>query len=313
MHDRTVLLRSSAISTIGSPPQLRHLRCERRTDDNGAPDSAPAITMIQWSANDTHQEAQPRRKKQISAATRRRRHERGVKYMRDKAARETETSMGLAPSLDIKGLNATQADNKGAGAGGEHTGTGNELAGDCNATAGAGTARARGSASREEPHVPMHVPCSSLGSDGSQIKSNHAQPHLPPGGMYDEADALHERQCLEVTSTKIGDAISSLQALQAHLQRGLDERVDHSNGGRAGCKGAKDPRGSSRGHRRATWEPTAAAALASAFAAAAVAVASAVAVGPTPAIGSAPITTSVTTDRPLESARGERIAAHSYV
>ena len=48
--------------------------------------------------------------------------------------------MGLQQSLDIKGLNDTQADNEGLGAGGECTGAGNERAGDGNAIAGAGIA-----------------------------------------------------------------------------------------------------------------------------------------------------------------------------
>ena len=48
--------------------------------------------------------------------------------------------MGLQLSLDIKGLNDTQADNEGLGAGGECTGAGNERAGDGNAIAGAGIA-----------------------------------------------------------------------------------------------------------------------------------------------------------------------------
>ena len=53
------------------------------------------------------------------------------------AVHEQQRSFGL---LDIKGLNDTQADNEGLGAGGECTGAGNERAGDGNAIAGAGIA-----------------------------------------------------------------------------------------------------------------------------------------------------------------------------
>ena len=53
------------------------------------------------------------------------------------AVHEQQRSFGL---LDINGLNDTQADNEGLGAGGECTGAGNERAGDGNAIAGAGIA-----------------------------------------------------------------------------------------------------------------------------------------------------------------------------
>ena len=53
------------------------------------------------------------------------------------AVHEQQRSFGL---LDIKGLNDTQADNEGLGAGGECTGAGNEREGDGNAIAGAGIA-----------------------------------------------------------------------------------------------------------------------------------------------------------------------------
>ena len=49
----------------------------------------------------------------------RRRHANGVAYMMNSARNEQQRQMGLQPSLDIKGLNDTQADNEGLGAGGE--------------------------------------------------------------------------------------------------------------------------------------------------------------------------------------------------
>ena len=70
----------------------------------------------------------------------RRRHVNGVAHMMNSALNEQQRQMGLQLSLDIKGLNDTQADNEGLGAGGECTGAGNERAGDGNAIAGAGIA-----------------------------------------------------------------------------------------------------------------------------------------------------------------------------
>ena len=69
-----------------------------------------------------------------------RRHANGVAFMMNSARNEQQRQMGLQQSLDIKGLNDTQADNEGLGAGGECTGAGNERAGDGNAIAGAGIA-----------------------------------------------------------------------------------------------------------------------------------------------------------------------------
>ena len=60
--------------------------------------------------------------------------------MMNAALNEQQRQMGLQLSLDVKGLNDTQADNEGFGAGGECTGAGNERAGDGNAIAGAGIA-----------------------------------------------------------------------------------------------------------------------------------------------------------------------------
>ena len=69
-----------------------------------------------------------------------RRHANGVAFMMNSARNEQQRQMGLQQSLDIKGLNDTQANNEGLGAGGECTGAGNERAGDGNAIAGAGIA-----------------------------------------------------------------------------------------------------------------------------------------------------------------------------
>ena len=263
--------RSVAACTIGSPPQLRQLRCERRIDDDGALDSAPAITMSPWSANGTHREPQPR-KKQISAATRRRRHINGVRYMMEKAARDQQESMGLRPSLDIKGLNATQADNKGAGAGGERTGTGNELAGDCNATAGAGIARVCGFTGAgiagegcigETPPAPP------------PINSHCAQPHPPPetqpttppasagkgfGGMgadaYVPPAQLQALQFLEMTITSVTDKdgqmimISRLHALMGtaiRLRADTKPSRGHFKGGRFAPRAPGKSAGGGRG------------------------------------------------------------------
>ena len=103
----------------------------------GAEISYSAHHAQDMSANGTLRHRPTRRS---AANQERRRHENGVAYMTNKALKEQERQMGLQLSLDVKGLNDTQADNEGLGAGGECTGAGNERAGDGNAIAGAGIA-----------------------------------------------------------------------------------------------------------------------------------------------------------------------------
>lgn len=108
----------------------------------GAEISYSAHHAQDMSANGTlrhhHDAHKPARRS--PANQQRRRHTKGVAYMMNSALNEQQRQMGLQPSLDIKGLNDTQADNEGLGAGGECTGAGNERAGDGNAIAGAGIA-----------------------------------------------------------------------------------------------------------------------------------------------------------------------------
>ena len=108
----------------------------------GAEISYSAHHAQDMSANGTlrhhHDAHKPARRS--AANQQRRRHTKGVAYMMNSALNEQQRQMGLQPSLDIKGLNDTQADNEGLGAGGECTGAGNERAGDGNAIAGAGIA-----------------------------------------------------------------------------------------------------------------------------------------------------------------------------
>ena len=109
---------------------------------DGAEISYSAHHAQDMSANGTlrhhHDAHKPARRS--AANQQRRRHTKGVAYMMNSALNEQQRQMGLQPSLDIKGLNDTQADNEGLGAGGECTGAGNERAGDGNAIAGAGIA-----------------------------------------------------------------------------------------------------------------------------------------------------------------------------
>ena len=107
----------------------------------GAEISYSAHHAQDMSANGTLRHRPARRS---AANQQRRRHENGVAYMMNAALNEQQRQMGLQLSLDVKGLNDTQADNEGFGAGGECTGAGNERAGDGNATAGAGIACAGG-------------------------------------------------------------------------------------------------------------------------------------------------------------------------
>ena len=108
----------------------------------GAEISYSAHHAQDMSANGTlrhhHDAHKPARRS--AANQQRRRHANGVAYMMNSALNEQQRQMGLQLSLDIKGLNDTQADNEGLGAGGECTGAGNERAGDGNAIAGAGIA-----------------------------------------------------------------------------------------------------------------------------------------------------------------------------
>ena len=112
----------------------------------GAEISYSAHHAQDMSANGTlrhhHDAHKPARRS--AANQQRRRHTKGVAYMMNSALNEQQRQMGLQPSLDIKELNDTQADNEGLGAGGECTGAGNERAGDGNAIAGAGIACAGG-------------------------------------------------------------------------------------------------------------------------------------------------------------------------
>ena len=103
----------------------------------GAEISYSAHHAQDMSANGTLRHRPARRS---AANQQRRRHENGVAYMMNAALNEQQRQMGLQLSLDVKGLNDTQADNEGFGAGGECTGAGNERAGDGNAIAGAGIA-----------------------------------------------------------------------------------------------------------------------------------------------------------------------------
>ena len=97
----------------------------------GAEISYSAHHAQDMSANGTlrhhHDAHKPARRS--AANQQRRRHTKGVAYMMNSALNEQQRQMGLQPSLDIKGLNDTQADNEGLGAGGECTGAGNERAG----------------------------------------------------------------------------------------------------------------------------------------------------------------------------------------
>ena len=108
----------------------------------GAKLSNSAHDSQDMSANGTllhgHTEKKPTRRS--AANQQRRRHDSGLAHAFGRAVAEKDKQMGLVPSLDIKNLHDTQADNEGLGAGGEGTGAGNERAGDGNAIAGAGIA-----------------------------------------------------------------------------------------------------------------------------------------------------------------------------
>ena len=97
----------------------------------GAEISYSAHHAQDMSANGTlrhhHDAHKPARRS--AANQQRRRHVKGVAYMMNSALNEQQRQMGLQQSLDIKGLNDTQANNEGLGAGGECTGAGNERAG----------------------------------------------------------------------------------------------------------------------------------------------------------------------------------------
>ena len=112
----------------------------------GAKLSNSAHDSQDMSANGTllhgHTEKKPTRRS--AANQQRRRHDSGLAHAFGRAVAEKDKQMGLVPSLDIKNLHDTQADNEGLGAGGEGTGAGNERAGDGNAIAGAGIACAGG-------------------------------------------------------------------------------------------------------------------------------------------------------------------------
>ena len=97
----------------------------------GAEISYSAHHAQDMSANGTlrhhHDAHKPARRS--GANQQRRRHDRGLAFVMHSAREEQQRQMGLQLSLDIKGLNDTQANNEGLGAGGECTGAGNERAG----------------------------------------------------------------------------------------------------------------------------------------------------------------------------------------